>query len=88
MDWRLRPLFRLWYDLGIISNLKKTMNSFLKGVLHSLASAVIMYLPFAHFSFMNMTIGAVILVVANWVISHTIPTTSGASATQGVLPPR
>lgn len=58
------------------------MNSYLKGALHSVASAVVMWLPLAHADFLNLTVGGIILLVANWLISETIPTTTGASATQ------
>lgn len=58
------------------------MNAFLKGTLHSIASAIIMYIPLAHFSLLNLTVGGIITIVANWLVSYTIPTTTGASSRQ------
>lgn len=75
------------------------MNSFLKGILHTVATAASFWLPSAisqspvfneslitvitHFApFLTLSVGVVIAIVLNWVISHTIPTTTGASVTQ------
>lgn len=58
------------------------MNSFLKGIFHSVATSIIMYLPILHLGWLNLTVGGVIAILANWVLSQTIPTTTGASARQ------
>ena len=56
------------------------MNSFWKGVVHSAISAIVMYFPFIHADWLNLTVGGVITIALNWALSHTIPTTTGASA--------
>ena len=60
------------------------MNSISKSVLHTVASYVAIWLPsvipFSHT--LQLSLGAVLLLGANWVISHTIATTTGASAHQ------
>lgn len=60
------------------------MNSFLKGVLHAVASAVAVALPYAvlHSPMLQESVATLLTVALNWVISHTIPTTTGASAVQ------
>lgn len=58
------------------------MNSFSKGVLHSVISFLVMWLPLIHPGWLDLTVGAVVTIVLNWLLSHTIPTTSGASANQ------
>lgn len=61
------------------------MNSFWKGIFHSVASAVIMYLPFIHADWLNLTIGGIITIAANWLLSYSIATTNGASAKQNMI---
>lgn len=58
------------------------MNSFLKGLAHAAASSIIMILPMLHMDWLNLTLGAVVSIIANWVLSQTVPTTTGASANQ------
>ena len=61
------------------------MPSSLKGILHSVISVVVMYFPLVHADWLNLTIGGVITIALNWALSHTIATTTGASARQGVV---
>lgn len=60
------------------------MNAFLKGTLHSVASALALFLPvvITHNQIFDTSIGAILILSVNWIISHTIPTTTGASANQ------
>lgn len=58
------------------------MPSYLKGIAHAIASTVIMYLPIVHFSWLNITLGGLISFGANWLLSHSVATTTGASAKQ------
>lgn len=58
------------------------MNSLLKGALHTLATTLMLALPLFHGGWFDLTVGAVLTICLNWIISHTIPTTTGASAKQ------
>ena len=58
------------------------MPASLKAVVHSAISLLIMWLPLANFSWLNLTIGGVIMIVANYILSATVATTTGASARQ------
>lgn len=61
------------------------MNSFFKGSFHTLITILALALPGIiahHASLFNMTIGTALGILVNWALSHTIPTTTGASAKQ------
>lgn len=60
------------------------MNSFLKGILHTLLPVAAIWVTswVAHSGFADMTIGSGVGLVLNWLLSHFIPTTTGASARQ------
>lgn len=60
------------------------MNSTLKGILHTVASALGLWLA-AFISgnpYISLPLAGVIMSTFNWLVSHYIPTTSGASARQ------
>ncbi len=61
------------------------MNSFLKGFTHSILSALGLLLPtlISHNPTFDTTIGAVLMLGLNWLLSHTVATTTGRSAEQG-----
>lgn len=59
------------------------MNAIFKALLHSALTIVALIAPtiFAqHASFFNMSLGAAIGLLLNFLVSYTIPTTTGASA--------
>jgi len=56
------------------------MPSSIKSVLHTLASGLAAWLPLAHFSWLNLTVGGLIALILNFILSYTVPTTTGASA--------
>lgn len=60
------------------------MNSFFKGVAHMVISVLVLWVPtfFTSHPDLNLSISAAIGILLNWGLSHTIPTTSGASAVQ------
>lgn len=60
------------------------MKSLTKGIVHTLATLLSFYLPtlISSSHTFELTIGSVIAIALNWVASHTIPTTNGASANQ------
>lgn len=62
------------------------MKSYLKGLVHTVATLVALYIPTLvdHSQVLNMTIGSIIALGLNYLISHTIPTTNGASAVQAL----
>lgn len=60
------------------------MQSFTKGVFHSLVTILALWIPTlllqSHIA--DMTIGSVASILLNWLISHSIPTTTGVSSRQ------
>jgi len=60
------------------------MNSVLKSLLHTIITAVLGYIALIHPSWADITIGGAITWFANWLLSHYIATTTGASARQNL----
>lgn len=60
------------------------MNSSFKALFHTLATLVAFWLPTiaSNSHALDATVGSVIALGLNWLLSHTVPTTSGASAEQ------
>lgn len=60
------------------------MKSYLKAIVHTIFTFAAFYLPTVidHNQILNNSVGAVIALIINYVISHTIATTNGASAIQ------
>lgn len=60
------------------------MNSFLKGIGHTVLSVIGIYLPVIVSSnpVFHLTVGFVLTAGFNWIFSHFVPTTTGASAQQ------
>lgn len=71
------------YDYELTTNTIK-MNSFLKAVLHSGVSGLGLLLPVIISSnhVFDVTLGTVVTLVFNYIVSHYVPTTTGASAAQ------
>ena len=66
-------------------NLLFKMPSYVKAALHTLVSFIAFVAPTIianHASFFNMSIGAAVGLVLNFLLSHTVATTTGASARQ------
>lgn len=63
------------------------MNSVLKGLLHTAITLLALYVPAllgsSHLA--DVTIGTVVAAVLNWLLSHSVPTTTGASVKQNYL---
>ncbi len=57
------------------------MNSFTKGLVHTVVTLVALYVPTlliqSHVA--DLTVGTIVAWALNWLTSHTIPTTTGAS---------
>lgn len=63
------------------------MNSFLKSIVHTALSGLALIAPLLIPIIQNnpkldISISAVLAIILNWIISHSIPTTTGASARQ------
>lgn len=60
------------------------MNSFWKSVLHTAITVLAFYLPtlIDRSGVANLTVGSLVSLVLNWLLSHQVATTSGASAEQ------
>lgn len=60
------------------------MKSYLKSIVHTVATLLALYIPtiIDHNQVFNMTLGTIVALILNYIISHTIATTNGASAEQ------
>lgn len=61
------------------------MNSVTKAILHTLVGiipSIVALVIASHSPVLDLTIGQIISLIANFLISHSIPTTTGASARQ------
>lgn len=60
------------------------MNSGLKGIAHTILTIVSLMLPalINQSGWSQLTIGGLIAIAVNWALSHTVATTTGASAKQ------
>ena len=68
---------------------KIRMNSTLKGLIHAILGAIALILPtvLAHYSSIaNISIGMLLSWAVNTAFSYTVPTTTGASAQQNLIP--
>lgn len=63
------------------------MNSVYKSITHTLASIITLWLPVIISSnpIFQMSLGTILMLIVNYLISHFIPTTTGASARQDIV---